>query len=130
MSINELIKIRRRELGLTLEEIASAVGVTKSTVRKWETGDIKNMRRDKMALLADILKIPPTSLLYEDYEKRAKASSAPPLPVCSMNCTAHEKELIRKYRCLPPPVQNAVDTMIEGQYELVRPRVKNEEEIS
>ena len=32
------IKARRIELGLTLEDVAQAVGVGRSTVRKWETG--------------------------------------------------------------------------------------------
>ena len=41
------IKSRRLELGLTLEQVGQKVGVGKSTVRKWETGDIENMKRDK-----------------------------------------------------------------------------------
>ena len=63
MEVKEIIFCRRRELGLTLEEIAVKVGVSKSTVKKWETGYIKNMRCDKMLLLADALKISPLDLL-------------------------------------------------------------------
>ena len=59
MKVNELIANRRKELGLTLEEVADKVGVSKSTVKKWESGYIKNMRRDNMALLADALHIRP-----------------------------------------------------------------------
>jgi len=57
------IKNRRLELGLTLEEVAQAVGVGRSTVRKWETGMIKNMGRDKIAALAQVLKINPVELV-------------------------------------------------------------------
>ena len=57
------IKARRHELGLTLEEVAQAVGVGRSTVRKWETGMIKNMGRDKIAALAEILQISPVELV-------------------------------------------------------------------
>ena len=57
------IKARRLELGLTLEDVAQAVGVGRSTVRKWETGMIKNMGRDKIALLAKILQISPVELV-------------------------------------------------------------------
>jgi transcriptional regulator with XRE-family HTH domain len=53
------IKKRRLELGLTLEEVGKAVGVSKSTVRKWETGYIGNMKRDKIGKLATVLKISP-----------------------------------------------------------------------
>lgn len=63
MKVNEMIEHRRKELGLTMEEVANKVGVSKSTVKKWESGYIKNMRRDKMALLAEALQISPMDLL-------------------------------------------------------------------
>ena len=57
------IKSRRLELGLTLEDVAQAVGVGRSTVRKWETGMIKNMGRDKIAALAAVLQMNPVDLV-------------------------------------------------------------------
>ena len=69
MSIGELIYSRRKELGLTLEDVGNFVGVSKSTVKKWESGYISNMRRDKIALLAKILKIEPTKLISEKPEQ-------------------------------------------------------------
>lgn len=65
MKVNELIANRRKELGLTLEEVANKVGVSKSTVKKWESGFIKNMRRDKMGLLAEALQLSPMDLLED-----------------------------------------------------------------
>ena len=59
----EQIKARRLELGLTLEEVGNAVGVGKSTVRKWEIGMIANMKRDKIAQLAKVLNINPADLI-------------------------------------------------------------------
>ena len=59
MDIGEKIKQRRLELGLTLEEVGSMVGVSKSTVMKWGTGYIENMKRDKIALLAKALRKSP-----------------------------------------------------------------------
>lgn len=53
------LKSRRVELGLTLEEVGDIVGVGKSTVRKWENGIIENMKRDKIVLLARALKVSP-----------------------------------------------------------------------
>lgn len=75
---------RRKELNLTLEEIAHAVGVTKSTVKKWEDGYIKNMRRDKIKKLATILRVSPIEILDID---------APPsqLPVSFLNEILAEK---------------------------------------
>lgn len=54
---------RRKELGLTLEEVGRYVGVSKSTVKKWETGYIDNMKRDKIALLSQALQVSPLALL-------------------------------------------------------------------
>ena len=68
MEIGNLIYNRRKELGLTLEQIGDYVGVSKSTVKKWESGYISNMRRDKIALLAKILQIPPTDLINAETE--------------------------------------------------------------
>lgn len=61
--IGSLIYSRRKELGLTLEEVGNAVGVSKSTVKKWENGFITNMRRDKIEKLANVLQISPVRLL-------------------------------------------------------------------
>lgn len=61
--IGSLIFDRRKELGLTLEEVGNAVGVSKSTVKKWENGFISNMRRDKIEKLASVLQISPVRLL-------------------------------------------------------------------
>lgn len=68
MDIGVLINKRRTELGLTLEEVGNAVGVSKSTVKKWEDGFISNMKRDKIAELAKILQLNPVSLITGDEE--------------------------------------------------------------
>lgn len=49
----------RNSLDLTLEAVGQYVGVGKSTVRKWENGTIKNMRRDKIKKLSEILQVSP-----------------------------------------------------------------------
>ena len=61
--IADKMKSRRIDLGLTLEDVAQAVGVGHSTVRKWETGMIKNMGRDKIAKLAVILQMNPVEFV-------------------------------------------------------------------
>ena len=60
MEIGKLIEARRKELGFSLEEVGNAVGVGKSTVKKWESGKIQNMRRDKIALIANKLNLDPS----------------------------------------------------------------------
>lgn len=53
----------RMSLGLSLEAVGQYVGVGKSTVRKWENGIIKNMRRDKIKKLSEILHVSPGYLM-------------------------------------------------------------------
>lgn len=64
--IGKKMFLRRKELGLTLEEVGDAVGVGKSTVRRWENGMIKNMGRDKIAALAKVLKMSPVEFVPGD----------------------------------------------------------------
>ncbi|MCD8357481.1 MAG: helix-turn-helix domain-containing protein [Clostridia bacterium] len=66
MEFKEKIKIRRQELGLTLDDVAMRVGVRAATVSRWESGEIKNIRRDKIKLLADALQVSPAYLMDWD----------------------------------------------------------------
>jgi len=59
MNLGERLKNRRMELGLTLEQVGEIAKVSKSTVMKWETGFIENMRRNKIILLAEALQVSP-----------------------------------------------------------------------
>ena len=76
MGINKKLKDRRLELGLTLEDVGKIVGVGKSTVRKWETGDIENMRRDKIALLAKALQVSPSFIMEWDASEKPTTVSS------------------------------------------------------
>ena len=64
--MDSFIKLRRKELGITLEDIGRYVGVSKATVQRWETGSISNMRRDRIKKLSEILKVSPDMLLAEE----------------------------------------------------------------
>ena len=65
MDIGKKIRDRRLQLGLTLEQVGDYCGVGKATVLRWETGAIANMRRDKIALLANVLHMSPVDLIGE-----------------------------------------------------------------
>lgn len=66
MKIGVAIAIRREEIGMTQEELAKAVGVSKATISRWESGDISNMRRDRIQSLASALNVSPLSLLDDE----------------------------------------------------------------
>lgn len=70
MEVKDLIKNRRLELRLTLSDVAKFVGVNEGTVSRWESGDISNMRRDKIALLSKILQISPLAIMgFDDVDQ-------------------------------------------------------------
>lgn len=63
MEMNNIIKNRRSELKLTLEDVANRVGVSRATVLRWETGEIKNLGKNRIASLAAVLQVSPEYLL-------------------------------------------------------------------
>ena len=99
----ERIKNLRQEKGLTLEQVADVVGVGKSTVRKWETGMIANMRRDKIADLAKALGTTPAYLMGWPEETEQKENSP-----SEMQLTEGEKALIKLLRRVPAAEQPIV----------------------
>lgn len=66
MNIGDKIKQRRLELGLTMKQVAERVGISESAVSRWESGDVDNMRRDRIAGLADVLNVDPSYIIFED----------------------------------------------------------------
>ena len=77
MGLPQNIKERRKELGLTLAEIAKMVGVTEATVQRWESGNIKNLRQERIASLAVALGTTPAYLM--GWENESTNEEKPPL---------------------------------------------------
>ena len=61
--MENLLKNKRLEKKMTLEQVGEIVGVGKSTVRKWENGMIENMGRDKIVALSKALDLSPLDIL-------------------------------------------------------------------
>ena len=77
MEVKDILKKRRLEIGLTMKQVAEAVGVSEGTISRWESGDIVNMRRDKIALLADVLRITPAVIMGWDEKPKPLARQIP-----------------------------------------------------
>ena len=67
--VNEILKARRIELGYTVDKLGEIVGVNGSTISRWERGEIDNMRRDKIVILAKALKISPMVIIEKEGEE-------------------------------------------------------------
>jgi transcriptional regulator, XRE family len=66
MKINERIRARRKELGLTLKQVAEKLNVSESLISRYESNDVKNMGIDKISPLAEVLKTTPSYLMGWD----------------------------------------------------------------
>ena len=107
-SMSQRIKELRQEKGLTLEQVADIVGVGKSTVRKWETGMIANMKRDKIASLAQALGTTPAYLMGWKEEEGKKISPD------ELVLTEGEKVMLELFRAIPEDQQPVVLAMIRA----------------
>lgn len=63
MDVKDIIKAKRIEKNLTLEDVARKVGVSAATISRWESGDIANMKRDKIVNLANALSVSPAVIM-------------------------------------------------------------------
>lgn len=92
MSKSNFIKDRRVNLGMTMKDLADLVGVSEATISRWESGDIANMKRDRIFRLSKALRVSPISLLGwgDDEEEQVIFSASIAL-----------KEWVKKNPCTP-----------------------------
>lgn len=57
------MKNRREELNMSYQTLSDKVGISKSTLQRYETGHIKNMPVDKLEDIADALRVAPAYLM-------------------------------------------------------------------
>lgn len=69
--IGDRIKSRRDELDMTLDEVAAKVGVSKSTIQRYENGLIGRIKLPVIESIADALWISPDWLVGVSEEKTA-----------------------------------------------------------
>ena len=79
MEVKNIIKNRRLKLGLTMKQLADRVGVSEGTVSRWESGDIENMRRDKIVALSKALNISPALIMEWDEKTPSRSVRIPVL---------------------------------------------------
>ncbi len=79
-SLADVLRRRRKELGLTLSQIAKKMDVAEATVQRWESGNIKSVRHEKIAKLAEILNVNPATLMGWDDLSNSGINNILPLP--------------------------------------------------
>jgi len=66
MEIKDILFQRRKELNMTMKQVADKVGVSEGTISRWESGKIADMRRDKIMAYAQALNISPAIIMGWD----------------------------------------------------------------
>ena len=89
MIIGTRIKDKRKELGLSAEQLAEAINVSPATVYRYESGDIEHMGIDKVSPIARFLHTNEAFLMgwIDDPSPYAlRASSSSPTLDASITC--------------------------------------------
>lgn len=73
--IGRRMEARRNERGLTLEQVAAQVGVAKSTIQRYERGQIGRLKRPVVESIAEALGVTAAYLLGETEDKAAPAEA-------------------------------------------------------
>ena len=97
-NIGLLIKQKRLDMGMTLDELAKRIGVSTATVSRWETGKIEDMKRSRIKALSDTLEIPIHVIMGWDEPKETKSNQF----------TDEEMTIIENYRAADREVQHLI----------------------
>ena len=95
-----MIKNRRLELGLTMKEVANAVGVSEATVSRWENGDIAEMKRSRIYNLSKVLKISPVKIVCDEDKY--------PAPIEESGISEMDLKLLHAIQSLPADRKEAL----------------------
>ena len=63
MNLGQMLKMKRKEKGLTQGQVAETIGVSTNTVSKYERNIIANMGREKVIGLSKLLDIPTVAFI-------------------------------------------------------------------
>lgn len=92
MEVYERIKERRKQLGLSADDVAEALGVSRATVYRYESADIEKLPTTIMEPLSKILHCSIAYLMGWDESVNANSDS--------FKLSDLEKDIIRKFRTL------------------------------
>ncbi len=81
MTVGERIKARRKQIGMSAEQVAQQLNISPSTVYRYENGDIEKMGIDKLTPIANALQTTPAYLMgWEEFSPHPLPNDISPLP--------------------------------------------------
>lgn len=71
MTMGEIIKSLRLKANMTQEELGNKLGVQKSAVRKWEKGEVENIKRSTIQNMSNLFQVSPTYIMgFEEWDEK------------------------------------------------------------
>ncbi len=112
--IGSRISSARNQRGLTLDEVANAIGVAKSTVQRYEKGTISRIKLPVIESIARVLQVDPNWIIGNTDTPSSDTSSFSVPSANEWILTYNEQQLIRDYRSLNPQGQAAALAAVHG----------------
>lgn len=76
MNVGERIKLRRKELKISADTLAERVGVSRSTIFRYEKGDIEKVGPEVLKKISETLNISPADLMGWEEETETTAETS------------------------------------------------------
>lgn len=116
LEIGRRIESRRKELGLTLDDIASTIGVARSTIQRYERGKIDKLKLPVLEAISRVLHVNAGWLLGVEpltFDPDEDGKKQPPE---SEELSAAQKDLIALVSRLPEDVCAAMLIALRQQF--------------
>lgn len=114
--IGDRIKQRRTELNMTMEELANKLGLSKSTIHKYESGKVQNIKRPMILKLSKVLQISPSYLLDIEEADKEIEKDFDTISDIKCNLSLEEFEIVKKIRKLPENDKEEIKNYIDYRY--------------
>jgi len=108
------IKARRDELGLTLDDVASKIGVARSTIQRYESGKIEKLKLPVLEAIARVLRVNAGWLLGLDEKRPYPEGEKQPLD--GEELSQAQRDLIALVSRLPEDVCAAMLIALRQQF--------------
>lgn len=119
MAYGDLIKEKRKNLGLSAETVAEKAGISPATIYRYENGSITSPRMDVLRKIANVLHEDPYTFI--DWDKEVLIDDKTEL-------SADEHDLISTYRALDDLGRKVVRGVAELEFERWRDELYKETE--
>lgn len=80
MTVGDRMKLRRKQIGMSAEQVAEKLGISPSTVYRYENGEIEKMGIDKLGPIAKAIQTTPAYLMGWEDEPDLLSPNITPLP--------------------------------------------------